>query len=65
VESDWLGSGATGGFTEELKGKLISSASGAPVAIEPTAEPRFYMFYRGASWWWSLSTIFAVNGQIL
>ena len=39
-----------GRFTEELKGKLISSASGAPVAIEPTAEPRFYMFYRGASW---------------
>jgi nucleoredoxin len=39
-----------GRFTEELKGKLISAASGAPVTIEPTAEPRYYMFYRGASW---------------
>lgn len=39
-----------GRYTEELKGKLVSAAANTPVTIDASAEPRFYVFYRGASW---------------
>ncbi len=39
-----------GRYTEELKGKLVNATNGSSVTIEPAAEPRYYAFYRGASW---------------
>lgn len=39
---------ATGRYTEELKGKLVSATTGSAVTLE--TEPRYYAFYRGASW---------------
>jgi len=38
----------TGRYTEELKGKLVSATTGSAVSLE--TEPRYYAFYRGASW---------------
>lgn len=52
IVSAWKALGAaqpaTGRYTEELKGKLVSATSGSAVTIE--TEPRYYAFYRGASW---------------
>ena len=41
---------APGRYTQELSGKLVSPTSGSPMKIDASAEPRFYAFYRGASW---------------
>lgn len=47
-----LASGASspGRYTEELKGKLVSATTGSAVALDSASEPRYYAFYRGASW---------------
>jgi len=39
----------TGRYTEELKGKLVSATTGSSVTLTGD-EPRYYAFYRGASW---------------
>lgn len=44
------GASSPGRYTEELKGKLVSATNGTPIATDAAAEPRFYAFYRGASW---------------
>jgi nucleoredoxin len=41
---------APGRYTEELSGKLVSATTGSPAKIDLSAEPRYYAFYRGASW---------------
>jgi len=33
-----------------LKGKLVTATTGSAVAIDSASEPRYYAFYRGASW---------------
>ncbi|MDP3073459.1 MAG: thioredoxin-like domain-containing protein [Opitutaceae bacterium] len=37
-------------ISEDLAGKLVSPASGAPVTREAKADPKFFVFYRGAGW---------------
>lgn len=40
---------ARGRYTEELTGKLVSATNGSSVTLKGD-EPRYYAFYRGASW---------------
>jgi nucleoredoxin len=37
-------------YTEELSGKLVSATTGSSVKIDAANPPRYYAFYRGASW---------------
>jgi thiol-disulfide isomerase/thioredoxin len=39
-----------GRYTEELSGKLVSATTGSSAKIDVSKEPRYYAFYRGASW---------------
>jgi nucleoredoxin len=36
--------------SEDLAGKLVSPATGAPAPLDAKAEPKYYVFYRGAGW---------------
>ncbi len=36
--------------SEDLMGKLVSPATGAPAPLDAKAEPKYYVFYRGAGW---------------
>lgn len=40
---------STGRYTEELTGKLVNATNGSKVTLTGD-EPRYYAFYRGASW---------------
>jgi nucleoredoxin len=52
IVSAWKALGSStaspGRYTEELKGKLVNAIGGSAVSLE--SEPRYYAFYRGASW---------------
>ncbi len=36
--------------SEDLMGKLVNPATGAPAPLDAKAEPKYYVFYRGAGW---------------
>lgn len=36
--------------SEDLRGKLVSPATGMAAPFEPGTEPNYYVFYRGAGW---------------
>jgi thiol-disulfide isomerase/thioredoxin len=36
--------------SEDMAGKLVIPATGAPAALDAKAEPKYYVFYRGAGW---------------
>ncbi len=36
--------------SEDLAGKLVSPATGAPASLDAKADPKYYVFYRGAGW---------------
>lgn len=36
--------------SEDLAGKLVSPATSAPAALDAKADPKYYVFYRGAGW---------------
>ena len=42
--------GAPGRLNEELRGKLINAATGAPAPLSTNAPPRYYVIYHGARW---------------
>jgi hypothetical protein len=42
--------GAPGRLVEELRGKLINAATGAPAPLDTNALPRYYVIYHGARW---------------
>jgi nucleoredoxin len=44
------GTSLPGRYTEELKGKLVSAITGSTLTTDTATEPRYYAFYRGASW---------------
>ncbi|MEO6002881.1 MAG: thioredoxin-like domain-containing protein [Opitutus sp.] len=39
-----------GRYAEELRDKLVSATTGAATKIDASAGPRYFAFYRGASW---------------
>lgn len=39
-----------GRVVEDLRGKLISPVTGAAAPLEAKTDPRYFVFYRGASW---------------
>lgn len=39
-----------GRVAEDLRGKLVSPATGAAAPLEGAAEPKYFAFYRGAGW---------------
>lgn len=41
---------APGRYAEELSGKLVNATTGSVTKIDASNEPRYYAFYRGASW---------------
>ena len=42
--------GATGRLVQELDGKLINAATGAPMPLNVNAMPRYYVVYHAARW---------------
>ena len=42
--------GAPGRLVEELRGKLINAATGAPDPLDTNALPRYFVIYHGARW---------------
>jgi len=36
--------------SEDLAGKLVAPATSAPMSLDAKAEPKYYVFYRGAGW---------------
>ncbi len=39
-----------GRVSEDLAGKLVNPATSAPASLDAGAEPKYYVFYRGAGW---------------